>query len=231
MLFRSGEALIRPSSKSSDSLAIHWVVRPGCIKVIEVTEEDKDNDASIGNILKIKNESYGSIDEMLGRYIAPMNDSVEALTSHRKFIDLLEDELDERLKEEKRKSPAGIYYNICWMEMHPGYASLRFILSSSPRNHPIGIAPEGFTWGSKVFSSLDKLLNEFKKNPRGLSSSSSRSTQGSVSSRGVLQSNMSTSIHAGLLPTNQASRAGDDISARPSRWGAQIGRASCRERV
>jgi transcription elongation factor SPT6 len=49
-----GEALIRPSSKSSDSLAIHWVVRPGHIKVIEVAEEDKDTDASIGNVLKIK---------------------------------------------------------------------------------------------------------------------------------------------------------------------------------
>lgn len=49
-----GEALIRPSSKSSDSLAIHWVVREGVIKVIEVLEEDKDTDASIGNVLKIK---------------------------------------------------------------------------------------------------------------------------------------------------------------------------------
>ena len=49
-----GEALIRPSSKSSDSLAVHWVVRPGVIKVIEVAEEDKDTEASIGNILKVK---------------------------------------------------------------------------------------------------------------------------------------------------------------------------------
>jgi len=49
-----GEALIRPSSKSSDSLAVHWVVRPGQIKIIEVAEEDKDTDASIGNILKVK---------------------------------------------------------------------------------------------------------------------------------------------------------------------------------
>ena len=49
-----GEALIRPSNKSCDSLAIHWVVRPGCIKVIEVLEEDKDTDASIGNRLIIK---------------------------------------------------------------------------------------------------------------------------------------------------------------------------------
>ena len=49
-----GEALIRPSSKASDSLAIHWVVKEGSIKVVEVKEEEKDTDASIGNILKIK---------------------------------------------------------------------------------------------------------------------------------------------------------------------------------
>ena len=49
-----GEALIRPSNKSCDSLAVHWMVRPGCIKVIEVLEEDKDTDASVGNRLIIK---------------------------------------------------------------------------------------------------------------------------------------------------------------------------------
>ena len=47
-----GEALIRPSNRSSESLAIHWVVREGCVKVIEVIEEDKDTDASIGNVLR-----------------------------------------------------------------------------------------------------------------------------------------------------------------------------------
>lgn len=51
---RVGDAIIRPSSKSSDSLAIHWVVKEGCIKVIEVVEEEKETDASIGNILKVK---------------------------------------------------------------------------------------------------------------------------------------------------------------------------------
>jgi len=216
-----GEALIRPSSKSSDSLAIHWVVKPGCIKVIEVSEEEKDNDASIGNILKIKNESYGSIDEMLGRYIAPMNDHVESLTSHRKFLDFPEDELDEKIKEEKRKSPGGIFYNICWMEMHPGYASLRFILGNNPRSHPIGITPEGFAWGAKVFPNLDKLLNEFKKNPRGVSSSSSRSTQGSVISRSTVQSTMQSSMQSGLQSNIQSSRVGGEVNARPSRWGAR----------
>jgi transcription elongation factor SPT6 len=218
-----GEALIRPSSKGKDSLAVHWMVRPGCIKVIEVQEEDKDTDASIGNILKIKvrrrstgsdlfttsidfivilfsqNESYGSIDELLGRYIAPMNDYVEELVNHRKFIDLPEDELDDKLREQKKANPSGVFYYVCWMEMHPGYASLRFILSSNPKSHHIGITPNGFLWGSKAYTNLDKLLNDFKKNPRG----------GTASSMNSSTAAKETSL----------SKIGD--SNRRSRWGAK----------
>lgn len=162
-----GEAIIRPSSKSADSLAIHWMFKDGNVKIIEVNEEEKDTDASIGNVLKIKGETYGSIDELYGRYIAPMNDLVEELVNHRKFVDLSEEDLDEKLREEKAKNKNSIPYNVCWAEMHPGYSSLRFILSSTPRHHPIGISPNGFVWGVKTFKSLDLLLNEFKKNPRG----------------------------------------------------------------
>jgi transcription elongation factor SPT6 len=181
-----GEALIRPSNKSADSLAIHWMYRDGYIKVVEVTEEGKDTDASIGNILKVKGETYGSIDELLGRFIAPMNDLVEELVNHRKFVEFSEDELDEKLKAQKKASPSSIPYNVCWMEMHPGYASLRFILSSTPRQHPIGISSNGFVWGTKTFKSLDLLLNDFKKNPRGTSVTKSReATSADGSSSGL----------------------------------------------
>jgi transcription elongation factor SPT6 len=194
-----GEALIRPSSKSADSLAIHWVVKEGSIKVIEVVEEDKDTDASIGNVLKVKDEIYGSIDELLGRYIAPMNDFVEEMTNHRKFVDLPEDELDDKLRAEKTKNPMGVFYNVCWMELHPGYGSLRFILNNTPMSHPIGISSSGFVWGAKIYESLDLLLNDFKKNPKG----------GSVARR----------------PAPPASRPVvpkvEDVAARASRWGSK----------
>ncbi|GAX13330.1 transcription elongation factor SPT6 [Fistulifera solaris] len=162
-----GEALIRPSNKSSDSLAIHWVVKEGMIKVIEVLEENKETDASIGNILKIKDDTFGSIDELLGRFIAPMNDYVEELVSHRKFLDLTEEEVDAKLKDEKKANPKSIPYALCWLEMHPGYASLRFVASSTPRNHTIGISPKGFSWNSITYPNLDVLIDGFKKNPRG----------------------------------------------------------------
>ena len=49
-----GDALIRPSSKSSDSLQLYWVVKEEIIKVIEVKEEEKETDVSIGNKLIVK---------------------------------------------------------------------------------------------------------------------------------------------------------------------------------
>ena len=190
-----GEALVRPSSKNSDSLAIHWVVKEGSIKMIEVTEEDKDTEASIGNVLKIKGEVYGSIDELLGRYIAPMNDFVEELTNHRKFLDLSEDDIDEKLRQDKTKQPDKIPYHFCWMEMHPGYASLRFMLTSTARNTPVGITPNGFSWGSKTYPNLNQLVNAFKHNPRA----------------GVVKKQ---------APANSRGAAKDGAgAARPSRWG------------
>ena len=114
-----------------------------------------------------QDEVYGSIDELLGRYIAPMNDFVEELVNHRKFIDLTEDEVDEKLMEMKKITPKAIPYALCWMDSHPGHVSLRFVGSVTPRNHPVSVTPKGYQWGTQTFQSLDRLINEFKRNPRG----------------------------------------------------------------
>jgi len=196
-----GDALIRPSNKSCDSLAIHWMVRPGCIKVIEVIEQDKVTDASIGNRLLIKKEVYESIDELLGRYIAPMNDRVEEVQHHRKFLDKLEDDVDDILQEMRSKSPSGVFYFICWSESYPGYVSLRFILGKTPRHHTIAITPDGFVWGSKAYSNMDRLMNDFKKNPSGPGAKSYPPTAGNGSMQG--------------------SAVGRSEETRQSRWGAK----------
>jgi SH2 domain len=94
-----------------------------------------------------------------------MNDFVEELTGYRKFVDKPEDDVDDDLKKMKARQPSLVPYALCWADEHPGYASLRFVSTSTPRNHLIGITPSGFTWGKTTFSSLDKLINTFKKSP------------------------------------------------------------------
>lgn len=170
-----GEVLIRPSSHAANSLSMYWVIRAGTTKVIEVLEEDKPTESSIGQKLKIKNEEYGSIDELIGRYIAPMNDNVDELTGHRKFGSKSEEDVDAELRQLKQANPSGIFYFLCWSEEHAGYASLRFILNQTPRSHPIAITPDGFLWCKRLYDSLDRVLNAFKQNPRGVSSGSASS--------------------------------------------------------
>jgi len=201
-----GEALIRPSLTKTNNLAVHWVVKLGSIKLIEVQECEKDTEASIGKKLKVKEHEYGSIDELLGRHISPMNDHVESLVNHRKFKDLPEDKIEEELVETKRRSPEGVFYHLCWMEGHPGYASLRFILSQSIKQYTIGITPGGFSLGSKVYPKLDLLLNDFKKNPRGMTSSRSRIASSSFTSR--------STQHSGI-DSNRQNRLGQASRPRP----------------
>ena len=105
-----------------------------------------------------------------------MNDFVEELVNHRKFMDLLEDEVDEKLKAMKKEQPRSIPYALCWMEMHPGYASLRYVSTANPRSHAVGISPNGFVWRDTCYPSLDLLLNAFKKNPQGPTKSTTQAT-------------------------------------------------------
>ena len=105
-----------------------------------------------------------------------MNDFVEELVNHRKFMDLLEDEVDDKLKAMKKEQPRSIPYALCWMEMHPGYASLRYVSTANPRSHAIGISPSGYVWRETCYPNLDLLLNAFKKNPQGTTKNTTQAT-------------------------------------------------------
>ena len=103
-----------------------------------------------------------------------MNDYVEEVTKHKRFVDLPEDEVDETLLE--KATPEKGAYALCWMEMHPGYASLRYMMNSKSKvkTHVIGITPKGFSWGNRIFNTLENLLDSFKHNASGPSSSTRR---------------------------------------------------------
>ncbi len=204
-----GDALIRPSKTNADVLSLHWLVREGVTKLIEIQEDDKDNDASIGNTLKIKNETFGSIDELLALYISPMNDRVEELIEHKKFLNKSEYEVDEVLRDLKQKTPSGVFYFLCWNEKFAGYASLRYILNETPRYHHVGITPEGFNWCQSNYSKIDYLLNDFKKAPRGKVNNSSEATTTSARS----------SRTSGDRKSRYGSRA-PSVPRQPPKWTA-----------
>jgi len=193
-----GEALIRPSSKEADNLVLHWVVRLGVVKIIIVEEVDKESDVGIGSVLKIKNDTYGDIDELLARYVSPLNERVEEVMHHRKFLNMQKEDVDQKLRDFKKQNPKGVGYFLCWSDRYPGCISLRFIVNSN-RSHLISISLEGYVWAKKTFPEMDLLLNHFKKNPSGQSSTPS----------------------SARAPARAPARTPAVPEAKVSRWGAK----------
>ena len=70
-----GEVILRPSS--SGKVALTWAFRRNVYRHVEIDETDKK--------YKIEEEEYEDLDELLARYVLPMNDLTEDVCRHRKY--------------------------------------------------------------------------------------------------------------------------------------------------
>ena len=63
------QAIIRPSSQGADHLTVSWKVtdQPPIIAHIDVKEENKENDFSLGQSLLIGDEAFEDLDEIIAR--------------------------------------------------------------------------------------------------------------------------------------------------------------------
>ena len=109
-----------------------------------------------------------------------MNENVDSMVNHRKFLAKSEESVDNKLKEMKKAQPKGFYYLLCWSEKYSGSFMLRFIRSSVVRYHRIDVTPDGYIWktrdGDKMYDKADFLINAFKKNPTGITPQTSQKT-------------------------------------------------------
>ncbi len=80
-----GEVIIRPSSKGMDHLAITWKVADGIYQHVDVLELQKDNDFSVGRVLRIGKAQYADLDELLVEHIQAMAKKVEEMMRNEKF--------------------------------------------------------------------------------------------------------------------------------------------------
>ncbi|KAK0074908.1 hypothetical protein PV325_007644, partial [Microctonus aethiopoides] len=164
-----GDVIIRPSSKGSDHLSITWNVTNDICQHIDVVEEQKDNEFSLGKKLWIGDEEFEDLDEIIARHINPMASNVVELLNHRKYnADINGDHhaAENLLKERKKICPQEIPYFISIMKMCPG----KFLLSYLPRTYckheSIRITPQGFQYRQQTFTDVEKLLIWFKKHFR-----------------------------------------------------------------
>lgn len=81
-----GDAVIRPSSKGPDHLAVTWKVTDGVYQHIDVLELNKENEFSVGRTLKIGGKyTYSDLDDLIVNHVKAMAKKVDEMTLHEKY--------------------------------------------------------------------------------------------------------------------------------------------------
>lgn len=81
-----GDAVIRPSSKGNDHLAVTWKVADGVYQHIDVLELQKDNEFSVGRQLRIGGKyTYSDLDELIVDHVKSMAKKVAEMVQHEKY--------------------------------------------------------------------------------------------------------------------------------------------------
>jgi len=81
-----GDAIIRPSSKGNDHLAVTWKVADGVYQHLDVLELQKDNEFSVGKLLRIGGKyTYSDLDELIVDHVKAMSKKVIEMMQHEKY--------------------------------------------------------------------------------------------------------------------------------------------------
>ena len=96
----TGDVVIRPSSSDKDTLVVTWMYLAGKFKHIEVKERLKltlEDQGGIGQqlVLRGEEEELSDLDEILARYVQPMNDLVQHLVEYRCYREFRPEEEDQ----------------------------------------------------------------------------------------------------------------------------------------
>lgn len=160
-----GEVIIRPSSKGNDHLAITWKVADGVYQHIDVLEMQKENEFSVGKLLRIGGKyTYSDLDELIVDHVKAMGRKVEEMMRHDKYQNRSRTESEKWLTTYIDANPNRSAYAFCIDHQHPGYFWLLFKASRSARviALPVRAIPQGFELKGYQYPDMRALCNGFK---------------------------------------------------------------------
>ncbi|KAF3442193.1 hypothetical protein FNV43_RR16109 [Rhamnella rubrinervis] len=163
-----GESIIRPSSRGPSYLTLTLKVYDGVYAhkdIVEGGKEHKDITCllRIGKTLKIGEDTFEDLDEVMDRYVDPLVGHLKAMLNYRKFRRGTKAEVDELLRIEKAEYPMRIVYCFGISHEHPGTFILTYIRSTNPHHEYIGLYPKGFKFRKRMFEDIDRLVAYFQR--------------------------------------------------------------------
>jgi transcription elongation factor SPT6 len=178
-----GDAVIRPSSKGNDHLAITWKVADGIYQHIDVLELQKENEFSVGRQLRIGGKyNYSDLDELIVDHVKAMAKKVDELMQHEKYQNgskadtgnkslllLLRGVADNHFIEKwlttyTEANPKRSVYAFCLDPRHPGYFYLCFKAGQGAKVNawPVRVVPNAFELLKSPYPDMKALCNGFK---------------------------------------------------------------------
>ncbi|KAI4348564.1 hypothetical protein L6164_009273 [Bauhinia variegata] len=203
-----GESIIRPSSRGPSYLTLTLKINDGVYAHKDIAEGGKEHKditslLRIGKTLKIGDDTFEDLDEVMDRYVDPLVTHLKAMLSYRKFRKGTKAEVDELLRIEKAENPMRIVYSFGISHEHPGTFILTYIRSTNPHHEYIGLYPNGFKFRKRPFEDIDRLVAYFQKHiddPLHNSSPSIRSV-------------------AAMVPMRSPATGGSSGTSMDSSWG------------
>ncbi|GMT19975.1 hypothetical protein PFISCL1PPCAC_11272, partial [Pristionchus fissidentatus] len=161
-----GDAIIRPSSKSANNLTVTWKVADGIYCHVDVVEQEKLNQFTLGKKLIIGNgDEFEDLEEILSRYIQPMASYCREALNHRYALENVQSEkkedIDVHLHQQKRETPSKIPYCFTPSALFPGKFTLNYLVGKL-RQEYFTPQPDGIRFRKQQFTSLDQMLSWFK---------------------------------------------------------------------
>ncbi|KAK9462225.1 SH2 domain-containing protein [Lipomyces oligophaga] len=159
-----GDLVIRPSSLGMDHLTITWKVAEHVYQHIAVLELEKENDYSLGRVLKVGEERYSDLDELIFMHIQAMARKVDEMINSEKFQKGTKEDVEKWLTIYTAANPSRSNYAFCLDMKHAGYFDLCFKAGASSKVvvWPVKVIPNGYQLRRAVYPSVQELCNGFK---------------------------------------------------------------------
>ncbi|XP_058738376.1 transcription elongation factor SPT6 homolog [Vicia villosa] len=163
-----GESIFHPSSLGPSYLTLTLKIHDGVYAHKDIVEggkklKDITSLLRIGNTLKIEDDTFEDLDEVIDRYIDPLVTHLKTMLNYRKFRTGTETKVEELLRIEKAEYPMRIVYSFGISLKHPGTFILTYIRSTNPHHEYIGLYPKGFMFRKKMFKDIDRLVAYFQR--------------------------------------------------------------------
>ena len=151
-----------------------WKMHTDIINHVDILEQDKPNNYSLGKTLIIGDEVFEDLDEIIANYIEPMAANARDLLSHKNFRETGGDreKIEQVIRQAKKECPSRIPYYVtaCGKAAKDPRVEGKFMLSfwhstrTKFRHEYITATPRGFRYRQEIHPTTTALFKFFKEN-------------------------------------------------------------------